>query len=124
MTEFQPKPQHPEEVADGLRNAFRQAIKDGVIDATPYLNQMTFNSDIELLKQEIKMLQSKLSFLEELEKTKPPTLYEMFYNKGLVSICDTVCDIVADWLPDEDDGDDRYACGWNDCVEKLKLRLK
>ena len=25
---------------------------------------------------------------------------------------------------DEDDGDDRYACGWNDCVEKLKLRLK
>jgi hypothetical protein len=41
MTEFQPKPQHPEEVADGLRNAFRQAIKDGVMDATPYLKQMT-----------------------------------------------------------------------------------
>ena len=58
------------------------------------------------------------------EDTTSSTLYEMFYNKGLVSICDTVCDIVADWLPDEDDGDDRYACGWNDCVEKLKLRLK
>ena len=25
----------------------------------------------------------------------------------------------------EIDGDeDRYACGWNDCLEKLKLRLK
>ena len=58
------------------------------------------------------------------EDTTSSTLYEMFYNKGLVSICDTVCDIVADWLPDEDDSDDRYACGWNDCVEKLKLRLK
>jgi hypothetical protein len=57
---------------DGLRNAFRQAMKDGVMDATPYLKQMTFNKEIELLKQEIKMLQSKLSFLDELEKTKSP----------------------------------------------------
>jgi len=37
MTEFQPTPQTPEEVSDGLRDAFRQAIKDGVMDATPYL---------------------------------------------------------------------------------------
>jgi hypothetical protein len=72
MTDFQPKPQHPEEVADGLRNAFRQAIKDGVMDATPYLKQMNSNKEIELLKQEIKMLKSKLSLLEELEKTKSP----------------------------------------------------
>jgi hypothetical protein len=72
MTEFQPKPQTHEEVADGLREAFRQAIKDGVMDATPYLKQMNSNKEIELLKQEIKMLQSKLSFLEELEKTKSP----------------------------------------------------
>jgi hypothetical protein len=41
MTEFQPKPQTPEQVDEGLRNAFRQAIKDGVMDATPYLKQMT-----------------------------------------------------------------------------------
>ena len=44
MTDFQPtnwepRKQHPEEVANGLRNAFRQAIKDGVMDATPYLNK-------------------------------------------------------------------------------------
>jgi hypothetical protein len=72
MTEFYPKKQTPEEVAEGLRNAFKQAIKDGVMDATPYLKQMTSNKEIELLKQEIKMLQSKLSFLDELEKTKSP----------------------------------------------------
>ena len=41
MTGFQPKPQTPEQVDEGLRNAFRQAIKDGVMDATPYLKQMT-----------------------------------------------------------------------------------
>jgi hypothetical protein len=206
MTEFYPKKQTPEEVAEGLRNAFKQAIKDGVMDATPYLKKMTFKSDIEKTEAEIKVLQKKLDLLKEIEthKSQPKmnflfdgkcevvsynkksyyrfefpdevywyrrtshetyldlkleritdgethrlleglwfndvrkgrytdefeedtassTLYEMFYNKGLVSICDTVCDIVADWLPDEDDGDDRYACGWNDCVEKLKLRLK
>ena len=79
MTEFQPKPQTPEQVDEGLRNAFRQAIKDGVMDATPYLKQMNSNKEIELLKQEIKMLQSKLSFLDELEKTKSPV--EEFYKQ-------------------------------------------
>jgi len=37
MTDFQPTPQTPEQVDEGLRNAFRQAKKDGVLDATPYL---------------------------------------------------------------------------------------
>ena len=40
MTDFQPTPQTPEQVDEGLRNAFRQAKKDGVMDATPYLKQM------------------------------------------------------------------------------------
>ena len=31
MTDFQPKPQTPEQVADGLRNAFREAKEDGII---------------------------------------------------------------------------------------------
>jgi hypothetical protein len=39
MTDFQPKPQTPEQVDEGLRNAFRQAIKDGVMDATPYFDK-------------------------------------------------------------------------------------
>lgn len=43
-----------------------------ILSTSPYLKQMTSNKEIELLKQEIKMLQSKLSFLEELEKTKTP----------------------------------------------------
>jgi hypothetical protein len=71
-TNWEPKRQTNEEVADGLRNAMKQAIKDGVIDATPYLKQMTSNKEIELLKQQIKMLQSKLSLLEEIETHKSP----------------------------------------------------
>ena len=44
---WQPTPQTPEQVDEGLRAAFREAKKNGVMDATPYLKQMTFNSDIE-----------------------------------------------------------------------------
>jgi hypothetical protein len=70
MTEYQPKPQHPEEVADGLRNAFRQAIKDGVMDATPYFKQTTYKNDIEITEAEIKVLQKKLDLLKEIETHK------------------------------------------------------
>ena len=70
MTEFQPKKQTPEQVDEGLRNAFRQAIKDGVMDATPYLKQMTFKSDIEKTEAEIKVLQKKLELLKEIETHK------------------------------------------------------
>jgi hypothetical protein len=70
MTDFQPTPQTPEQVDEGLREAFRQAIKDGVMDATPYLNQMTFNTDIEKTEAEIKVLQKKLELLKEIETHK------------------------------------------------------
>jgi hypothetical protein len=70
MTEYQPTPQTPEQVADGLRNAFRQAMKDGVMDATPYLKQMTYKSDIEKTEAEIKVLQKKLELLKEIETHK------------------------------------------------------
>jgi hypothetical protein len=72
MTEYQPTPQTPEQVDTGLRNAFRQAMKDGVMDATPYLKQMTFNTDIEKTEAEIKVLQKKLELLKEIETHKSP----------------------------------------------------
>ena len=70
MTDFQPKPQTPEQVDEGLRAAFREAKKNGVMDATPYLKQMTFNSDIEKTEAEIKVLQKKLELLKEIETHK------------------------------------------------------
>ena len=79
MTDFQPKPQTPEQVDEGLHDAFRQAIKwDGVMDATPYLNQMTFNTDIEKTEKEIAVLQKKLELLKEIEthKSQPRMEYQ------------------------------------------------
>ena len=63
---------------------------------------------------------------QRVEEPKPQTLYDALCEKGNMysSVCDTVIEIVDEWLFTEDDGDDRYACGWNDCLEKLRLRLK
>jgi hypothetical protein len=80
MTDFQPTPQTPEQVDEGLRNAFRQAIKDGVIDATPYLKQMTFKSDIEKTEAEIKVLQKKLELLKEIETYKSQPKMEFSFG--------------------------------------------
>jgi len=78
MTEFQPTPQTHEQVDEGLRNAFRQAMKDGVMDATPYLKQMTYKSDIEKTEAEIKVLQKKLELLKEIEthKSQPKMTFD------------------------------------------------
>jgi hypothetical protein len=92
MTEFQPTPQTPEQVDEGLRNAFRQAIKDGVMDATPYLKQMTFNTDIQKTEAEIKVLQKKLELLKEIEthKSQPRMNLQYTVNGEVVSYNDEV----------------------------------
>ena len=85
MTEFQPTPQTPEQVDEGLRNAFRQAMKDGVMDATPYLKQMTYKSDIQKTEKEIAVLQKKLELLKEIETHKSqPRMNLQFNVKGEV----------------------------------------
>jgi hypothetical protein len=89
-TNWEPRKQHPEEVADGLRNAFRQAMKDGVMDATPYLKQMTFNTDIQKTEAEIKVLQKKLDLLKEIEthKSQPKMEFDFGGKFEIVSYND------------------------------------
>jgi hypothetical protein len=64
---------------------------------------------------------------QRMEDPKPPTLYDALYEKGGMysSVCDTVVEIVDEWLPDEVEVDtEEYNAGWNACLEKLRLRLK
>ena len=92
MTEFYPKKQTPEEVAEGLRNAFKQAIKDGVMDATPYFKQTTYKNDIEITEAEIKVLQKKLELLKEIEthKSQPRMNLEDTVTGEVVSCNDEI----------------------------------
>jgi hypothetical protein len=57
--------------------------------------QMPFNNEIQKVKAEIKMLEKKLSFLEELEKTKSPVeeAFKEFYGAyPITDIADTSWD--------------------------------
>lgn len=59
------------------------------------------------------------------EPKKPETLYDVIYKwYHEDATIDFLITKIEEWLPDPDDGGDRYSCGWNDCVEKLKLRLR
>jgi methionyl-tRNA formyltransferase len=80
MNEFQPKRQTPEQVDEGLRDAFRQAMKDGVMDATPYFKQTTYKNDIEITEAEIKVLQKKLELLKEIETHKSQPRMEFSFG--------------------------------------------
>lgn len=99
--EYQPSPQTPEEVAEGLRNAMIQAKKDGVFDEPKF--------------------------------TEPPTLYEIIAdwwdeifvnNNPSGQNIESLVEQIEEWLPEEYSSYGEYSGGWNDCLEKLKLRLK
>jgi len=144
MTDFQPTPQTPEEVSDGLRDAFIQAKEDGVFDATPYLKQMTFKSDIEKTEAEIKVLQKKLDLLKEIEthkSKKSETLYDIIAdwwdeiflnnNEAAETIESLVDRIEKEWLPKPQSAagsQNVYVeCsveGFNDCLTKIKGKLR
>jgi len=136
-------------------------------------------TEIEEVKAQIKVLQSKLSFLEELEKTKSPveeafkdwmgvypptnpsvdnifdirwrafqkgydaayeekveekpeelkTLYQMFYkDEWTARSCREFCDIVEKWMSqyscDTNKWDEDYKCGFLDCIDVLRKKLK
>jgi DNA phosphorothioation-dependent restriction protein DptG len=134
MTDFQPKPQTPEQVDEGLRNAFRQAKKDGVMDATPYLKQMTYKSDIEKTEAEIKVLQKKLDLLKEIEthkSKKSETLYDIIAdwwdeiflnnNEAAETIESLVDRIEKEWLPKEHDTN---SYKWNQCLKLMRKKLR
>ena len=94
---FEPTPQTPEQVEQGLRDAMKQAKEDGVFD-----------------------------------EPKPETLYGVLTNLDYYKdYCDQIVDAVRCWLPKEQStkgSQNVYVeCtvdGFNDCLKKIKSKLK
>ena len=94
---FEPTPQTPEQVEQGLRDAMKQAKEDGVFD-----------------------------------EPKPETLYEALTNIEYIGCCyDDILDAVRCWLPKEQSAKGSQnvyvECtveGFNDCLDKIKSKLK
>jgi hypothetical protein len=94
---------------------------------------MAFNNEIKKVKSQIKVLEKKLSFLEELEKTKlpkSPTLYdliadwwdEIFMNNNEAAVTiESLVDDIEKWLPKEHDTN---SYKWNQCIRTIKEKLR
>jgi hypothetical protein len=113
MNEYQPTPQTPEQVDAGLRDAMRQAKKDGVFD------------------EPSKPMDDVIDRL--VEKYKSQKLWNMVRNELGYSIdcCDEIVDLVEKWLPKEQSAagsQNAYVeCsveGFNDCLTKIKGKLR
>jgi len=111
------KPQTPEQVADGLKEAFREAVKQGIIHEVDKVSDVFMN--------------------EMVEKLKGQTLYDVIadwwddrFTKKETSLQELV-DAIEDWLPKEQSAagsQNVYVeCtveGYNDCLKKIKGKLR
>ena len=50
VVDYQPTPQTPEQVADGLKQAFREAVKQGIIPEVDKVSDVFMNEMVEKLK--------------------------------------------------------------------------
>jgi len=121
------KPQTPEQVADGLKEAFREAIKQGII---PEIKQPTDELIDKLTKKPPEFLKFELG----------QTLYDVcmtwwgrvFDNNDDMETCiDDLVDNIDYWLPKEQSatgsqslGVEDMVEGFNDCLKKIKGKLR
>ena len=115
LKEFQPKPQTPEQVAEGLRDAMRQAKEDGVFD-----NPKPRSPLDEIVERLVKEHQAQ-------------KLWNIMRDKLGFSIdmCDEIVDAVEEWLPNEQSYEGTQNMdtvlqveGFNDCLSKIQGMLR
>jgi hypothetical protein len=111
--EYQPSPQTPEQVADGLRDAMRQAKEEGVFD------EPSKPMD-EIVDRMVKKYQA--------QKLWNRVRDELGYS---IDLCDEIVDLVEKWLPEPQSAagsqnvDVEFLVdGFNDCVRKMNEMLR
>ena len=150
MTEFQPTPQTPEQVAEGLRDAMRQAKEDGVFDNV--VDEPKHYDEIEWdEKDNSKPMDEVVNRLLEKWKTDPPEFLKFELGKTLedlitrwwldihtnykdwdVPTCvDDLIDQIQLWLPREQSAEGSQSVsvidlvdGYNDALKKIKSKLR
>lgn len=75
------------------------------------------------LERFIRAKETELHYLKT--KSSKNSLYSSLYNHGaIIENCDTICEVVKNWLPDRIDYKDEYCSGWNDYRNELLENLK
>ena len=149
MTEYQPTPQTPEQVADGLRNAMKQAKKDGVfyvVDEPEYYDEVEWDEkdnpkpmDEVVDKMLKKWEENPPEFLKfEMGKTLETLITrwwcEVFTTRNdwdMETAIDDLVDQIQLWLPREQSHEGTQDVsvidlvdGYNDCLTKIKSKLR
>jgi hypothetical protein len=116
MTEYQPTPQTPEQVAEGLRDAMKQAKKDGIFDNV--VDEPDWYDEVV----------NRL-----VEKHKSQKLWNILKDRWGFSedACGDIVEAVAEWLPKEQSAagsqnvnTELLVDGFNHCLEKIKGMLR
>ena len=95
---FHPTPPTPEQVDECLRNAFRQAKKDGVMDATPYLKQMNKIDPSHILQSGDCIYYHGIKY-QKVEQ--PKSFYNKLWDLLKTKLNDTLdCDELTDGVMD------------------------
>lgn len=75
------------------------------------------------LERFIKEKETELCYLKT--KSSKNSLHSSLYNhSSMIKNCDTICEIVKEWLPDRIDYRDDYCNGWNDFRNALLESIK
>ncbi len=129
--EFQPSPQTPEQVAEGLRDAMRQAKKDGVFDV---VDEPDWYDEVEWDEKD-----NPTSYITDevvnrlMEKYQSQKLWNILKDKWGFSedTCGDIVEAVAEWLPKEQSAagsqnvdTELLVDGHNHCLQKMKEMLR
>ena len=123
------KPQTPEQVADGLKEAFRTAIKEGII---PEIKQPTDELIEKLVKKPPEFLKFELGQnLTDLIYDWWEDIFTSHSNLDMEASIDDLVTRIEEWLPKEQSAagsQNAYVeCtveGFNDCLTKIKGKLR
>ena len=96
--EYQPTPQTPEQVADGLKEAFREAVKQGVVSST-----------------------TKPQNLTDLIYDWWEDVFTTHSDWDMETSIDNLVDEISLWLPTEHDTN---SYKWNQCIRMIREKLR
>ena len=97
VSEWQPTPQTPEQVADGLKEAFREAVKQGVVSST------------------------KSKTLTDLIYRWWEDVFTTHSDWDMETSIEDLVDQIQLWLPKEHDTN---SYKWNECIRTIKEKLR
>ena len=131
--EFQPTPQTSEKVEEGLRKAFREAVKQGVVSKAQERGERVHKGMEELIE---KMVENPPEFLKfELGQSLYDLIadwWDEIFTNGNPSgqNIESLIDHIEHWLPKKQSANSQnhyVECsveGFNDCLKKIKSKLR